>query len=104
MVLYAAYIVYSISSVCSKLAAKQPDIRMLLVFMALEFVCLGIYALIYQQALKRFPLGVAMSNKGITMILALLWSSVIFHEQITLFNILGSAGIVLGIWLVSSDD
>ena len=104
IILYAAYVVYSFSAVFSKLAAKQADFKMLVVFMAAEFVLLGIYALIYQQALKKFPLGVAMSNKGITVILALVWSAVIFGEKITVANIAGVLLIVAGIWMVSADD
>lgn len=103
-ILYLAYFVYSVSAVCAKYAAKQTSIKGVAVFMFLEFACLGVYALIYQQALKRFPLSVALSNKGITVILTLIWAVLLFHEQINAFNILGSASIIAGICLVSLDE
>ena len=74
-----------------------------MVFFCAEIVFLGIYAIIYQQALKRFSLVVAMSNKGITVILGLLWSVILFHENVGLLNVLGAVFIIFGIGLVSSD-
>lgn len=103
LLLYLAFFVYSISSVCAKLAALQSDRMRLLFFFAAEIACLGIYALIYQQALKRFSLVVAMSNKGITVILGLLWSVLLFGERVGLLNAVGAAFIVFGIGMVSSD-
>lgn len=102
-ILYAAFFVYSLSSVCAKFAALQSERLYTFLFFAAEIVCLGVYALIYQQALKRFSLVVAMSNKGITVILGLLWSIALFGEQIGLLNILGAVVIIAGIWMVSSD-
>lgn len=103
ILLYATFAVYSVVSVCSKLAAMQADTRMTVVFMGAEIVVLGIYALMWQQVLKRFPMIVAMSNKGITVIYGLLWSVFLFREHITVNNIIGTALILLGIGLVSSD-
>lgn len=104
LLLYTAYFVYSISSVCAKYASGQTDIAGFGAFMLLEIFCLGIYALIYQQALKHFPMSVALSNKGVTVILTLMWAALLFGEKITPLNIVGSASIILGIWMVSGDD
>ena len=104
LLLYSAYFVYSVSAVCAKFASRQTDIIGLGGFMLLEIICLGVYALIYQQALKHFPLSVALSNKGIVVILTLMWAMLLFGEQITPMNILGSASIIIGIWLVSGND
>ena len=46
----------------------------------------------------------AMSNKGVVVIFGLVWSVVLFHETITLYNVFGTAMIILGIWMVSADD
>ena len=75
-----------------------------MLFIAGEFVLLAVYALMWQQALKRFPLIVAMSSKGITVIYGLLWSVLLFKEHITINNIIGAAMVILGIGLVSSND
>lgn len=103
-ILYIAFFIYSISSVFAKVAASQEIFGKTLLFMGIEIVFLGFYAVIWQQVLKKFQLTVAMSNKGITVIFALIWSVIFFHETITLMNIIGAILIVVGIGLVSVDD
>jgi len=103
LILYLAFFVYSFSSVCAKLAALQTERTRVFLFFAAEIICLGIYALIYQQALKRFSLVVAMSNKGITVILGLIWSTILFGEKVGALNIIGAMLIIFGIGMVSSD-
>lgn len=101
--LYLAFIIYSFISVLAKYAALQDNFFIRLIYIAGEILLLGIYAVFWQQTLKRFPLVVAMSNKGITVILGLVWSVLLFNEVVTIWNILGTCIIFLGIWLVSSD-
>ena len=96
--------VYSFVSVFAKIASGQDSIKKTLLFMFIELCFLGIYALVWQQVLKKFPLVVALSSKGVTVIFALVWSVLLFHERISIQNILGAAMIVLGIGLVSADD
>lgn len=103
-ILYFAFFTYSFVSVFAKVASGQDTVLKTLIYVGIEFCLLGIYALIWQQALKKFPLVVAISNKGITVIIALIWSVVFFNEHITVWNIIGAILIVMGIWLVSADD
>lgn len=103
LILYFAFLAYSFSAVCAKMAALQTKRMSMLLFFAAEIIFLGIYALIYQQALKRFTLVVAMSNKGITVILSLIWSVLLFGETVGVFNVVGALFIILGIGMVSSD-
>ena len=54
---------------------------------------LGIYALLWQQVIKKFELSVAYANKAVTLLWALIWGIFIFHEKITVFKTAGdSAG------------
>lgn len=103
--LYFAFFIYSGTTVFSKLAAMQNGITIkFLFFLGMEVVCLGIYAIIWQQVLKKMSLITAMSNKGVVVIFGLLWSVFLFHESISLYNLLGAALIIFGIWMVSADD
>lgn len=104
LLLYFCFVIYSLASVCSKYAAKQQTVIGMSFFLGLEILVLFIYAILWQQALKNFPLSVAVSSKGIVVILGLLWSFVLFSETITLFNLAGAIIILTGIWMVSSDD
>lgn len=103
VLLYFGFFIYSLVSVFAKFASAQTDYKML-AFLGCEVMLLGIYAILWQQILKKFSLVVAMSNKGITVILSLIWAAMIFDEQVTVWNIIGSVIIVFGIWMVSSDE
>ncbi|MBO6108599.1 MAG: EamA family transporter [Eubacterium sp.] len=102
--LYINFIVYSLASVCAKYAAISEDKLMSVVFIGGEIALLGIYAIIWQQVLKKIPLGVAMSSKGITIIYGLVFAVILFGEQITVTNIVGALIVVAGICLVAQDD
>ena len=73
----------------------------MLFFVVCEIICLGLYALFWQQVLKRFSLITAMSNKGCVVLFNLFWAWLLFHENISVNNIIGSIVIILGIVLVS---
>ena len=101
--LHLAFFIYSASSVCAKIAAGQDVFVRIIVFIGLEVVCLGMYALIWQQVLKRFSLVTAMASKGVVVIFNLIWSVLLFSESVTVWNLVGAAVIIGGIWVVSSD-
>lgn len=101
--LYMCFFIYSLSTLCAKFASNQELPIKVLVFMGLEFFCLGIYALIWQQVLKKFSLVTAMASKGVVVIFNLIWSVLLFREVITIYNIVGTVIIIGGIWVVSSD-
>ena len=102
--LYFCFGLYSFALVFSKLASQQKDLKYTFIFFCLEFAVLGLYAIVWQQILKRFPLVVAMANKGIVVVFGLLWSVLLFDEYVTMWNVLGSGIIVAGIWMVSTDE
>jgi len=103
ILLYTGFVVYSFASVLAKYAAAQSNWGVMAAYLIGEIVVLGIYAIMWQQALKKFPLVIAMSNKGMTVVFSLIWSVLLFHEEITAINILGTLVIFLGIWMVSAD-
>ena len=101
--LYGAFIIYSGSSICAKLASQQDIMFRIVVFMFMEILCLGIYAVVWQQVLKDFSLVTAMASKGVVVIINLIWSVMLFAETVTFYNVLGAIIIIFGIWMVSSD-
>ena len=102
--LYSCFLIYSLSTIFAKIAAQQNMVVKVSVFIGLEIMCLGLYAVIWQQVLKKFSLVTAMSSKGIVVIFNLIWSALLFGETVTIYNIAGAVIIVGGIWMVSSDD
>ena len=43
---------------------------------------LGIYAIGWQQVIKRMPLTTAYANKAVTLVWGLVWGLLLFHEQL----------------------
>lgn len=98
-------IMYSLSSVCSKMAAGELvlGVRFFLIY-GLVILLLGVYALGWQQVLKKIPLTVAFANKAITVFWGMVWGFVIFHEKITLGKAAGATLVVLGIVFYALSD
>lgn len=105
LMLHIMLAIYSLSSVCSKLAAGYD-------FMSLGFIvcyggmicAMGLYAIGWQQVIKRMPLTVAYANKAVTLIWGLVWGLLLFHEQISLAKLLGAAIVLAGVVLFSLDE
>ena len=68
------------------------------------FVVMMIYAVCWQQLLKKIPLTVAMANKSASVIWGIVLGALVFHESITLFNIIGAVIIITGIVLFVKAD
>ena len=60
---------------------------------------MGLYAVLWQQILKRIELSLAYMFKGTTIIFTMLFAHWLFGEQITWNNVLGAIIIIVGIVL-----
>lgn len=65
--------------------------------------CLFLQAIVWQQALRHFPLSVAYPFLGLVNFVVLFFSAILFHEGISLTNIIGLVLISLGIALLSRE-
>lgn len=100
--LIGVYVIYAGSSFFSKSAAMYPFMSTgyLLNVCGLVLV-LGVYAILWQQIIKRIPLSTAFMFKGTTLLFALLISFFIFGEPVTWMNGVGALFIIGGITLFS---
>jgi len=62
---------------------------------------IGVYAILWQQVLRRIELSTAYMFKGSTLIFTMLFAALIFGEAITIPNIIGSFIIIFGITLLA---
>lgn len=98
ILLEIAFFIYSLSSMFSKYAMyNNPTTMHIITFYFLSLFMLGVYAIIWQQVLKRMELSVAFANKGITIIWGLIWGLLIFKEKITIGMIIGVIIVITGI-------
>ena len=63
-------------------------------------IVLGVYAILWQQILKRLPLSVAYANRTVTVLFGMIWGALLFEEAITWNMILGAAIIMCGVVLL----
>lgn len=100
LVLVGTFLIYSLSSISSRTAAGFPFLSWFyLLWLALSMVLLGVYAVLWQQIIKRLPIGDAYMFKGLSIIFVLLLAYIFFGESITIFNIIGAIVIISGIAL-----
>lgn len=96
-------LLYACVSIFTKLASQQE-------FMSWNYMlCLigavgvmGLYAVLWQQILKRIELSLAYMFKGTSLIFVMLLAHVLFGEQITWNNVVGAIIIISGIVLFAN--
>ncbi len=103
--LHLLLFLYSIESVCSKMASGQEMFSFkFFLFYGLVLFLLFFYALAWQRVLKYMPLTVAYANKGITIVWGMVWGALLFDEAITLKTVIGAVVILAGIYLVVTNN
>ena len=104
IVIQLGVILYTTSGICSKMTSNYPAFSLMwLVWIGLEVVALGMYAVFWQQIIKRVDLSVAYANRAFAIFWSTLWAVILFREKITPANAIGIIVIFLGILLVNKD-
>jgi drug/metabolite transporter (DMT)-like permease len=97
--------IYAFVSILTKTASYYEFLSIKYIFaLAGAVLVLGIYALSWQQIIKRMPISEAYMFKGTSIVFVLLLSAWLFDEIITWQNIVGSIIIILGIALFAKAD
>jgi drug/metabolite transporter (DMT)-like permease len=105
VILQCVVVIYTISSLMSKKAsASEGDIVKFLFWFGMEFVILGIYAILWQQVIKRFELSVAYANRSMAVVWSMVWAVIFFHDTITVKNIIGVCLVVIGTIIVNTEE
>lgn len=105
LALHLLLLLFAFTTVLSKLAAGEDFLSLrFCLFFGGEFVLLGIYALGWQQILKRLPLTVAYANKAVTLVWSLVFGALLFHEQVQLKQVIGCALAAAGVVLFVKAD
>lgn len=96
--------IYTGSSIAAKLAAGQQLLSWrFCMFYGIEIVILGIYAVLWQQVIKRFELSAAYANRAMVLVWSMVWAVLIFHDKITVCNGIGILLVIAGTVIVNLD-
>ena len=96
---------FSLGGIFSKLASKQS-------FLSLEFIlCYGallfimfVYAIGWQQIIKRLPLTMAYANRAITIVWGIIWGLLFFNEKLNVGKIIGAVIVIAGVLLYVTES
>lgn len=90
--------VYSMSGICSKKAAGVPFLSLEFCFYyAMIIALLGLYAIGWQQIIKRMPLTTAYANRAVAVVWGIIWGFLFFGEAITIGKVLGAMLVIAGV-------
>jgi len=93
-------LLYASVGIFTKLASQQEFLSWAYIFSFSGAVAvIGIYAILWQQIIRKIELSTAYMFKGTTIIFTMLFAYWLFGEQITWNNILGAVIIIIGIVL-----
>ena len=103
--LHLNILLFSLTSVFSKAASVQLNrggIKnpLLYVFLFLMVANCGIYAIAWQKVIKKFSFSTAYANKSVYLLWSQIWAVAIFHEQLSVQNIIGILIVLFGVWTV----
>ena len=105
LALHLLLMAYSVSGIFSKLAAEQDFLSFkFCLYYAGIIAILGIYAIGWQQIIKRMPLTTAFSNKAVTVVWGILWGVLFFGETLSTGKVIGAALVIGGVVLFAVSD
>lgn len=96
---------YSVTNIFSKLASEQDFLSwQFVLYYGCVLLILAIYAVGWQQAIKRMPLTTAYANKAVTVVWGIVFGTLFFGEAITIGKLAGAALIVAGVVWFGVED
>ena len=98
-------VIYTLNGIIAKFSAGAEVVSFKWIcFFAGEVGVLGIYAVLWQQIIKRFELSVAYANRAMAIMWSAIWAIVIFHERLKVNNIIGILLVLVGTLFVNTES
>lgn len=105
VVLHVMLAIYALGGVCSKFAAQEEFLSFrFCLFYGLLIFLLALYAIGWQQIIKRMPLTQAYANKAVSVVWACIYGVLFFQEKITLGKVCGGLLTIAGVVLFALSD
>lgn len=104
LVLHGAMLIYSLSAICSKMAGTQDAFSSRFILWCCGMaLCMLVYALLWQQVLKKLPLVTAYANKAVVILWGMVWGRLFFRETVSAGKLFGAAVVMTGIYLMVTE-
>ena len=104
LLLQGIVVLFTLSGVAAKYASGYGFLSagFLLAYGA-EILILAVYAVLWQQMIKRLDLSVAYANRAAALLWSMLWAVLLFGEKVTPANLAGVALVTAGIVIVNGE-
>ena len=105
LLLHVMLMLYASGGIFSKLAGAESFLSLkFCIYYGFIIAILGIYAIGWQQVIKRMPLTTAFANKAVTVVWGLIWGAIWFQEQITVGKVVGAVLVMIGVVIFANAD
>ncbi|MDO4284203.1 MAG: transporter [Eubacteriales bacterium] len=105
LILQGVVMVFSITSVVANFASKQELLSAgFFLFYGLEVLVLAVYALLWQQVIKKFDISIAYANKAMVLLWGMLWSVLIFRNGVAPKEIAGVLFVIAGVIVLNREE
>ena len=96
---------FSLGGIFSKLASKQSflSLKFILCYGSLLFI-MFVYAIGWQQIIKRLPLTMAYANRAVTIVWGIIWGLLFFNEKLNVGKIIGAVIVIAGVLLYVTES
>ena len=104
LLLQIIVVIYTLSGVAGKFASGYGFLSPgFILCYGIEILILGVYAVLWQQIIKRFDLSIAYANRSIALLWSMIWAVLLFHERVTVKNLIGVAIVIAGTMIVNGE-
>lgn len=105
ILLQAVVIIYTLTSIVGRKAAGSELLSLeFILFYGLDIVILGIYAICWQQMIKKFDLSVAYANRAMAILWTAVWARFIFRDTIGIKQLIGILVVMIGTVVVNLEQ
>lgn len=105
VLLQVVVIIYTLTSIVGRKAAGTEILSLqFILFYGLDIVILGIYAICWQQMIKKFDLSVAYANRAMAILWTAVWARFIFKDTIGLKQLIGIMVVMIGTVVVNLEQ
>ena len=102
ILLQMAVVIYTLNSIVAKFATGAEIFSLkFFLFYGAEVLVLGIYAICWQQMIKKFDLSVAYANRAMAILWTAVWALLIFKESISIKQGIGIVLVIIGTIVVN---
>lgn len=83
LILQAVVAIYSLAGAMGKFASAYDFLSVGFISLyGMEIVLLGVYAILWQQIIKRFDLSIAYANRAAALLWSMVWAVALFWREI----------------------